>query len=188
MINSKAELKAYLSQDMSFYHRYERRDRLIACLTQDPIYLVNKYVRCLRREEYYCNVRKDPLGKLTALYFFRKKNRLGNQLGLKIPKNCFGPGLTIYHHGCIIVNETARIGANCRLHGNNCIGNDGKRDIAPVAGDDLDLGFGSVLIGGITLGNGIRVGSNAVVTRSCLENGVTLVGVPAGKARSGGIK
>ena len=185
MIQSKAELEAYLSLDMSFYHGYAWRDRLIAALTRDPIYLINKYVRFLRKEEYYCNVRQDLLGKLVFLYYFRRKNILGNKLGFKIPKNCFGPGLTIYHHGCIIVNESARIGAGCRLHGNNCIGNNGKSDAAPVAGDHLDLGFGAVIIGGIKLGNSICVGSNAVVTRSCEDDNVTLVGIPADRLRSG---
>lgn len=179
MIQSKADLKAYLAADMAFYQNYSRYDRLIACLTQDPIYLVLRYVRFLRKEEYYFNTGRNFLGKLGGLYYFRRKNVLGNKLGFKIPKNCFGPGLTIYHHGCIIVNEDARIGKNCHLHGNNCIGNNGKTAAAPVVGDDLDMGFGAVVIGGIQLGNNITLGSNAVVVRSCTESDVTLVGLPA---------
>lgn len=179
MIQSKADLNAYLHADMAFYHGYQWYDRLIAMLTQDPVYLICKYLRFLRREEYYFNTRTDFFGKLAYLYFFRRKNVLGNRLGFKIPKNCFGPGLAIYHHGCIIVNEDARIGANCRLHGNNCIGNSGKTNAAPVIGDDLDMGFGAVVIGGLQLGNNITLGSNAVVVLSCAEDDVTLVGIPA---------
>lgn len=179
MIQSKRDLKAYMTADMAFYQKYSRYDRLIACLTQDPIYLVHRYVRFLRKEEYYFNTGRTFFGKLAHLYFFRRKNVLGNKLGFKIPKNCFGPGLTIYHHGCIIVNEDARIGANCRLHGNNCIGNSGKTNAAPVIGNDLDMGFGAVVIGGLQLGNNITLGSNAVVVHSCAENDVTLVGIPA---------
>lgn len=179
MIQSKADLKEYMSADMAFYHRYRRYDRLIACLTQDPAYLICKYLRFLRREEYYFNTRTDFFGKLAYLYFFRRKNVLGNRLGFKIPKNCFGPGLAIYHHGCIIVNEAARIGANCRLHGNNCIGNNGRMDIAPSVGDALDLGFGASIIGGVSLGDHITVGANAVVVRSEPGGNKTLVGIPA---------
>ena len=179
MIQSKADLKAYLSADMAFYHGYRHYDRLIACLTQDPIYLVRRYVRFLRKEEYYFNTGRTFFGKLAGLYYFRKKNVLGNRLGFKIPKNCFGPGLTIYHHGCIIVNEDARIGANCRLHGNNCIGNSGKTNAAPVIGTELDLGFGASIIGNVHLGDRVTVGAHAVVVRSDPRDGITLVGVPA---------
>lgn len=179
MIESKADLTRYIAEDMSFYHQYAKRERLILRLIQDPAYLIVRYLRFLRKEEYYFNARQDVLGKLLYFYFFRRKNQLGNKLGFKIPKNCFGPGLTIYHHGCIIVNEAARIGANCQLHGNNCIGNKGYVDLAPIIGDNLDLGFGACVIGDVMLGDHATVGANAVVAKSHLENFVTLVGVPA---------
>lgn len=183
MIESKADLKRYIAEDMSFYHQYAKRDRLIMRIIRDPAYLIARYLRFLRKEEYYANVRKGILGKLLYFYYFRRKNQLGNKLGFKIPKNCFGPGLSVYHHGCIIVNEAARIGANCKLHGNNCIGNKGKVDFAPVIGDGLDLGFGASVIGGVILGDNATVGANAVVVKSYSENSVTLVGVPAKKLK-----
>lgn len=179
MIRNKEDLKAYMTADMAFYAQYTKRDRFIAMLTQDPIYLIRKYVKYLRKEEYFCNTGKSPLGKLCFLYYFRKKNVLGNKLGFKIPKNCFGPGLSIYHHGCIIVNESAKIGANCRLHGNNCIGNNGKTDVAPQIGDNLDLGFGASVIGGVELGESVTVGANGVVVHSFDSSSITLVGAPA---------
>ena len=184
MIKSKADLKRYMDEDMSFFHRYAKRDQLILRIVQDPAHQVVRYIRFLRKEEYYFNVRRDVFGKLMYFYYFRKKNMLGNKLGFKIPKNCFGPGLTIYHHGNVIVNESARIGANCQLHGNNCIGNKGKLDVAPVIGDNLDLGFGACVIGGAKLGDNVTVGANAVVTKSVGENSITLVGVPAKELRA----
>lgn len=183
MIESKADLRRYIAEDMFFYHQYAKRDQLIFRIIQDPVYLITKYLHFLRKEEYYFNSRQDTLGKILYLYYFRKKNQLGNKLGFKIPKNCFGPGLTIYHHGNIIINETARIGANCQLHGNNCIGNKGNIDLAPIIGDNLDLGFGACIIGDVTLRDNITVGANAVVVKSNQENAITLVGVPARKLK-----
>lgn len=179
MIQSKNDLKLYLQQDMKFYHAYSRRDRFLCWLTCDPAYEIARYVRLLRKEEYYHNCVKGIFGTIGYLWFFRAKNRLGNRIGFKIPKNTFGPGLTIYHHGEIIVNENARIGANAKLHGGNCIGNNGKVDAAPVIGNDLNLGIGAKIIGDICLGNGVSVGANAVVTKSCSRDGATLVGIPA---------
>ena len=179
MIKSKVDLKRHIAEDMSFYHQYSKRDRLILWIIQDPAYQIARYLRFLRKEEYFFNTRTDILGKLLYFYYFRKKNRLGNKLGFKIPKNCFDAGLTIYHHGNIIINEAVRIGANCRLHGNNCIGNNGNIDFAPTVGNNLDMGFGACIIGGVTLGNNVVVGANAVVVKSNPDNAITLVGVPA---------
>lgn len=181
MIESKKDLQAYLATDMAFYDRQTKHDRLMARLTGDAAYRIAKYIRLLRKEEYFANVRNDLLGKIGALYYLTRKNQLGNKLGFRIPRNCFGPGLCIYHHGCVIVNESARIGANCCLHGNNCIGNNGKTDKNPQIGDGLDLGFGAVIIGSVTLGNGVKVGANATVVRSFAENDITLTGTPATK-------
>lgn len=172
-------MKRYISEDMSFYHQYTKRDQWILRLIHDPAYQIVRYLRFLRKEEYYFNVRNDFVGRLLYFYYFRKKNQLGNKLGFKIPKNCFGPGLTIYHHGTIIINEAARIGANCQLHGNNCIGNSGINDLNPVVGDNLDMGFGACVVGNVKIGNAVKIGANAVVVSSCEEDGMTLVGIPA---------
>lgn len=179
MIKTKADLKSYLSRDMAFYWKQPRQDRIVCRLTKDPIYYIARYVRLLRHEEYYFNSGKGLLSKLLFLHYFRKKNALGNVLGFKIPKNCFGPGLTIFHHGYIIINEAARIGCDCILHGDNCIGNNGTDDVNPVIGDGLDLGVGAKIVGAVKLGNRIVVGANAVVVKSCDIDGSVLAGIPA---------
>lgn len=107
-------------------------------------------------------------------------NRLGTRLGIETWCNVFGEGLLIYHvAGGIVVNSNARIGKNCHLHGNNCIGNNGKEKEAPIIGDNCTLGVGAKVIGGIKLGNDINIAAGAVVVKSCIEDGVTLAGVPA---------
>lgn len=179
MIRNKSDLIEYLYRDMTFYYSQSKKDRFLYWITNDPIWHIARYIRLLRKEEYYHNVGKGKGSTLIYLNILRKKNKLGNRLGIKIPKNCFGPGLTIYHHGEIIVNENARIGANCVLHGGNCIGNNGKEDKSPIIGEGLDLGFGAQIIGNIKLGNGVRVGANAVVTKSFSDDDIVLIGVPA---------
>lgn len=181
MITCKEDLKEYLSRDMRLYYKQSRRERFINWLTCDPIYYIARYLYFLRKEEYYYNVKNGMIGTLCYLFYFRKKNRLGNKLGFKIPKNCFGPGLTIYHHGEIIINESARIGSDCHLHGSNCVGNNGIEDKSPRIGDGLDLGIGAKVIGNVILGNSIRVGANSVVTKSCMDDEITLIGAPAHK-------
>ena len=177
------KLREYVYADMEFYYNQSRKERLMYWLINDPIHYIAKYLRYLRKEEYY-SASSKRFAKILSLYYFRKKNKLGNKLGFKIPRNCFGPRLTIYHHGEIIVNEKTRIGTNCKLHGGNCIGNNGMTDKVPQIGNDLDLGIGAKIIGGVSLGNGVKIGANAVVTKSFNEDDITLVGIPAKKLSS----
>ena len=78
-----------------------------------------------------------------------------------------------------MVNPGVRAGENCVLHGGNCIGNNGKTDISPVLGSNVELGFGAVIIGKVTVASNTVIGANAVVNRSIEAEGGTYVGVPA---------
>lgn len=175
MIYNIREYKDCLHRDMSFYYSQSIKARLLYCLLRDPSYFIAKYIRLLRAEEYHYNSGH----RYRYLLAHTRKNVLGNKLGFKIPHNTIGPGLTVYHHGEIIVNENARIGSDCKLHGGNCIGNNGKTEDAPIIGDGLDLGIGAKIIGCVRLGDNISIGANAVVTKSFEENNLTLVGIPA---------
>ena len=98
--------------------------------------------------------------------YSRRKNKLGNTLGFYINPYTLGAGTVIYHHGSIIINSDAILGCGCKLHGNNCIGNDGKS-------------FGASIIGNITIADDVQIGAGAVVVKSCLRKGARLVGIPA---------
>ena len=180
MIKSKADLQRYLQEDMRFFYQYPKKERKIYKLTNDPVYQIAKYIKLLRKEEYYFNCRKDKIGTLLVLWYLSRKNKIGNEIGFKIPRNTFEEGLTIYHHGGVIINEDVKVGKNAVLHGDNCIGNDGTAGSkVPVIGDGLDLGVGAKVIGDVTLGNRVSVGANAVVTNSFEKDNITLVGLPA---------
>ena len=51
-------------------------------------------------------------------------------------------------------------------------------DCAPIIGDNCIISSGAKIIGGITLGDNVVVGANAVVTKSFPSNTV-IAGVPA---------
>ncbi len=92
-----------------------------------------------------------------------------------------GPGLKIYHPVGIVVG-LARAGKNLTLGQNCTVGNrdqhtrDGRS--FPVLGDDVTINAGAAVIGPITLGDGVKVGVNAVVFKDC-QDYATMVGVPA---------
>ena len=108
--------------------------------------------------------------------------RLGKKCGgISIHINCFGPGLSIAHYGSIVVNKSAKIGCNCRIHEGVTIGATGGSGQAATIGNNVFIATGAKIIGDITLGNNIAVGANAVITKSFNEDGITLGGVPAKK-------
>ena len=149
-----------------------RRDYLISRITHEDSYLIWKYLYFLRREEAASN-------KLTQYYWRRRKNDLGAKLGIIIYAGCCGKGLRIWHYGSTIISGDAKLGENCTFHGQACIGNDGRSAAAPVIGNYVDIGVGAKIIGDITIADHMTIGAGAVVTKSCLEEGVTLAGVPA---------
>lgn len=83
-------------------------------------------------------------------------------------------------HGMgVVIGETAVIGDDCTLYHGVTLGGTswqkGKRH--PTLGRDVVVGAGAKVLGPIDVGNGARIGSNAVVVRSVPE-GSTVVGVP----------
>ncbi|RMD75375.1 MAG: serine acetyltransferase, partial [Chloroflexi bacterium] len=48
----------------------------------------------------------------------------------------------------------------------------------PIIGDEVFIGAGARVLGGITVGDRARIGANAVVTRD-VPSGATVVGIPA---------
>lgn len=178
MIKTKEDLKDYIKCDNWYYDKYfSKLDRIEFIFLRDPQYLLRKYKIFLRREEYYLN-NPSKINTLKRLYCIRRKNIIGNKLGVLIPPNTFGKGLMIMHHGAIIVNPNARIGEYCVLHGENCIGNNGKTEDCPILGDNADVGIGAKVIGKVKLGSNIKIGANAVVNKSFLSDNATICGVP----------
>ena len=140
-----------------------------------PIKCYMKHLRYLQ----YVREKSGLFNRFRIIFHERRRNTLGNKLGFFMGYNVLGKGTTIYHHGTIIINESARLGENCKLHGNNCIGNDGFTKKAPVIGNNVDIGFGASIIGDVHIADDCKIGAGAVVVKSCDIKGATLVGVPA---------
>jgi serine O-acetyltransferase len=87
-----------------------------------------------------------------------------------------GPGLFIQHGFATVVAARA-VGANCWINQQVTIGFTSADD-RPVLGDDVFVYAGAKVLGDITVGDGARVGANAVVLAD-VPPGATAVGVPA---------
>ncbi len=100
--------------------------------------------------------------------------------GIEIhPGATIGPGFFIDHGMGVVIGETAEVGANVTLYHQVTLGgtslHKGKRH--PTLEDDVVVGTGAKILGPVTIGEGSRIGANAVVVKSVPPNSV-VVGVP----------
>ncbi|AOU98227.1 serine O-acetyltransferase [Acidihalobacter yilgarnensis] len=160
------------------------------------------------REDVRCVLERDPAARTTfevlttypglhAVLIHRGSHRLW-YLGMRWPArmlSAFGrwwtgveihPGATIgrrffIDHGMgVVIGETAEIGDDCTLYHGVTLGGTswkpGKRH--PTLGNNVVVGAGAKILGPLHLGDGSRVGSNAVVLKDVPAH-ATAVGIPA---------
>ena len=90
------------------------------------------------------------------------------------------------HIGPILVNGNSKIGENCVLHINTGLVAGGRTDEAPTLGNNVIVGIGAVLLGGIKIADNVAIGANSVVNKDVLEEGIAVAGVPAKKISNNG--
>lgn len=107
--------------------------------------------------------------------------------GIEIhPGATIGKGFFIDHGAGVVIGETAEIGNNVTMYhgvtlgGTSAFSSKGKNTNKrhPTIGNDVIIGSGAQILGPIKIGNGVKVGSNAVVIHD-VEPNATVVGVPA---------
>ena len=96
------------------------------------------------------------------------------------PEATIGRRVFIDHATGVVIGQTAEVGEDVVIfHGVTLGGvamNPGKRH--PTIGNHVMIGAGAKVLGPITVGDGAKVGANAVVTKDVPEDAVA-IGVPA---------
>jgi serine O-acetyltransferase len=168
-IRTKADYLSFLREDLRA-HGVDSW-RINYRLTRPTLH----FQRLLRRVEFL----QSRHGIITRGLLVLARLRLARasvRLGISIPPGVFGRGLSVAHYGSVVVNDKARVGKYCRIHSATNIGIFAGG--APLIGDYVYIGPGSVIYGDITLGDEIAVGANAVVGRDFIGP-ATLGGAPA---------
>jgi serine O-acetyltransferase len=105
--------------------------------------------------------------------------------GIEIhPGARIGRKFFIDHGMGVVIGETAKIGDNVTIYhgvtlGGVSPGESKKGDLRhPQIGNNVIIGSGAQLLGPIKVGNGARIGSNAVAVKD-IPAGATVVGIPA---------
>lgn len=92
------------------------------------------------------------------------------------PRAQIGPGLCVMHFGPTVIHPDVVAGKNLTLLHRVTLGY--AKSGIPSIGDNVSIGVGATVIGGITIGNNVSIGAGAVVTKDIPSN-CTAVGIPA---------
>ena len=117
-----------------------------------------------------------------CFWIARWLSHLGRFLtGIEIhPAAQIGRRVFIDHGMGVVIGETAVIGDDCTLYHGVTLGGTswtkGKRH--PTLESGVVIGAGAKVLGPITIGQGAKIGSNAVVVKD-VPNHATVVGIPA---------
>jgi serine O-acetyltransferase len=112
----------------------------------------------------------------------RLVSHLGRWLtGIEIhPAVIMGRRVFIDHGMGVVIGETAEVGDDCTIYqgvtlGGTSLYRGAKRH--PTLGKGVVVGAGAKVLGGFTVGDGAKIGSNAVVVKE-VPPGVSVVGIP----------
>lgn len=72
-----------------------------------------------------------------------------------------GEGFCPIHSYSTIINGAAKIGNNCTIY--HCVTIAVEKTGVPVIGDDVTIGAGAIIMGGIKVGNHVDIGAGAIV-------------------------
>jgi serine O-acetyltransferase len=94
------------------------------------------------------------------------------------------PGFVILHSVGVVINTNVRAGRNLVIYHGVTLGEERRK--SPILGDNVYIGAGAKVIGGVRIGSDVRIGANAVVTKD-VPDGATVIGIPARIVRMYGV-
>jgi serine O-acetyltransferase len=125
-------------------------------------------------------VRPTVLRKFMSLIYRILHKFIQIITGVELPCEVeVGRNFIIDHFGAIVISGFARFGDNCRIRTGVVVGlRRVDEPVAPVIGNNVDIGTGAKILGPIRIGNNVVIGANAVVITD-VPNDSIAVGVPA---------
>jgi serine O-acetyltransferase len=173
-----------LRQDL---YRYRARTGLRTAL---KAYFRNPAFRftCWLRVGNYFFLRSGVLARLPYVMCRLMREHYSIKYGYQIYEETeIGPGFYIGHVGSVVINPKARIGRNVNIATGVTIGqaNRGKRAGTPTIGDRVWVGTNAVVVGKVTVGDGVLIAPGAYVHFDVPPNSV-VVGNPGQIISEGG--
>ena len=150
----------------SLYSQFQPKPSLLRIFFSDGT-LANILFRA---QSFFSEMRLVPLA--LALHMLNKYIN-GCVIGLGAR---FDSGFILIHPVGVVINSSVKGGRNVWVESGVVIGD--NNGFSPVLADDVFVGSGAKIIGKVSIGSRVRVGSNAVVLKDVPDD-CTAVGVPA---------
>lgn len=116
---------------------------------------------------------------MKPLYMFERVlyHHSCQKCGCDIPSSVtIGSGFQLLHSWGTVINSHAVLGQNCTVIAGTMIGKETSG--VPKIGNNVYFGAHSIVIGGIEVGNDVKIGAGAVVTKD-VPDGAVMVGEKA---------
>ena len=109
--------------------------------------------------------------------------RLAHRMAMALAQVCIGDPVVVHAgvyipHGQVVIDGLTEVGSGTAIRPFVTIGLNEGNLIGPTIGRNVMIGTGAKIIGPVSLGDGCRIGANAVVVHDVPGN-TTVVGIPA---------
>lgn len=121
-------------------------------------------------------------GLMPVAYFLQGRAIRGSGAEIS-PLADIGPGLAVMHSVGIVIGPQVRVGRNLQIYQGVTLG-DGPRPGQPTIGDDVVIGAGAAILGGVSIGDRVVIGANTVVTQDVPDDSVAAGSPVAVRART----
>ena len=154
-----------------FYFEMHQSPRWFFLLFELALYpvILFRVTKCFQK------IRFSAFRKVLLIFCFILSRFVEIITGIKISSDSeIGPGLLIHNHGGIVIH--GKIGTNFTIvQGAQMISSsNGKGDGWPQVGNSVFVGAGAKLVGNICVGDGSKIGSNAVVAQDVPANSLVM--------------
>jgi serine O-acetyltransferase len=178
-IKTRKDLREFVSYEKQLYGEKH------ASIGFTPVYsehaMIWRFISLLRYEEYHINAKH----RISALWYKYRRVKLGRRIGFNIGPNTIDKGFLMYHVGSVLINAE-NIGQNFSCNINCALIAGGHDSGHPVIGNNVIIGYGSVICGNISIADGVAVGVCSFVNKSVLEPNICVAGSPAKKISNNG--
>lgn len=148
---------------------------------------LKEFITRKERTEYFFKIRnkaKNSKGPKRWLARY-KHHKIMKENSCSIPfcKEIF-EGRVTFPHGLngIFISQGAQIGDNCVIFHQVTIGSNTIRESknfgCPIIGENVYIGCGAKIIGGVHIGNNVRIGANCIVTQDVPDNATVVMEKP----------
>jgi serine O-acetyltransferase len=180
-INTRQDLRDFIFYEKQLYKASHASIGFLPVYSERKI--IWRFISLLRFEEYHLNRHHYFL----YLFYKFRRVRLGRRCGFNIGPNTVDKGFLMYHVGSVLINAE-NIGKNFNCSINTALIAGGHDSGHPTIGNNVVIGYGSVISGSVVIANGVAIGACSFVNHNVAEENVCVAGCPAKKISNNGFE